>query len=177
MQIAKPCFHEPNGCTCVMSQHHFGKSRQWSLSLSLCLNFPTFAKHRLSRVRPQFGESEERLWRWTTDQCSEVSSDSLARSVVKCDITAQYSTVQHSTAQYSTVQRTRAGEQTEWGGRPSAEAVFTSSHHSTLCTHKQLFFVTPTTVLTSQTCNTSAIGSAPCSPHDHMQIERWHRSD
>ena len=95
-----------------------------------------------------FGESEERLWRWTTDQCSEVSSSSLARSVVKCDITAQYSTVQHSTAQYSTVQRTRAGEQTEWGGRPSAEAVFTSSHHSTLCTHKQLFFVTPTMVLT-----------------------------
>ena len=34
------------------------------------------------------------------DQCSEVSSDSLARSVVKCDITAQYSAVQHSTAQY-----------------------------------------------------------------------------
>ena len=100
MQIAKPCFHEPNGCTCVMSQHHFGKSRQWSLSLSLCLNFPTFAKHRLSRVRPQFVESEERLWRWTTDQCSEVSSSSLARSVVKCDITAQYSAVQHSTAQY-----------------------------------------------------------------------------
>ena len=36
-------------------------------------------------------------------QCSEVSSNSLARSVVKCDITAQYSTVQHNTALHTWV--------------------------------------------------------------------------
>ena len=96
-------------------------------------------------------------------QCSEVSSSCLARSVVEYDITVQYSTVQHCTAQYSTVQRTRPEQErkvSEEGGH-----------------QLRTYLPAPTTSHSPLTNNSSLSHqptprqSLPQSGHDDMQSE------